>query len=142
MCPSVFRGVNWRNGFGAKLDRLHFAKGSGTITDRRIPPSDDMASEQIKKRASLLQSKIQKPVRFEISKGMRASVAEWMEDPPMVGSEFLWRGRFHARLYILIRQYARTLRDPFNASDESHPNRQENRQPARSAAAAGTYQDG
>lgn len=42
---------------------------------------------------------------------MRASVAEWMEDPPMVGSEFLWRGRFHARLYISIRQYARTLRD-------------------------------
>jgi site-specific recombinase XerD len=59
----------------------------------------------------LLQSKTQKPVRFEITEGTRASVAKWMEDPLMVGSEFLWPGRFHERLCISTRQYARIVRD-------------------------------
>ncbi|GGX60916.1 hypothetical protein GCM10007385_32730 [Tateyamaria omphalii] len=35
---------------------------------------DVMASGQIKERASVLQSKTQKPVRFEITEGTRASV--------------------------------------------------------------------
>jgi hypothetical protein len=29
----------------------------------------------------------------------------------MVGSEFLWPGRFHERLHISTRQYARIVRD-------------------------------
>ena len=44
----------------------------------RIRGVDVMASGQIKARASILQSKTQKPVRFEISEGTRASVAKWM----------------------------------------------------------------
>jgi site-specific recombinase XerC len=72
---------------------------------------DVMASAKIKARASVLQSKTQKPVRFEISEGTRASVANWMEDPLMVGSEFLWPGRFHVSLHISTRQYARIVRD-------------------------------
>ena len=61
--------------------------------------------------ASVLQSKTQKPVRFEISEGTRASIAKWMEDELMVGSEYLWPGRFHERLHISTRQYARIVRD-------------------------------
>ena len=72
---------------------------------------DVMASGQIKERASVLQSKTQKPVRFEISEGARASVEKWMEDQLMVGSEYLWPGRFHERLHISTRQYARIVRD-------------------------------
>jgi site-specific recombinase XerC len=72
---------------------------------------DVMASRQIKAQASVLQCKTQKPVRFEISEGTRASVTKWMEDPLMVGSEFLWPGRFHERLHITTRQYARIVRD-------------------------------
>jgi hypothetical protein len=77
----------------------------------RMKVVDVMASGQIKARASVLQSKTQKPVRFEISEGTRASVAKWMEDPLMVGSEYLWPGRFHERLNISTRQYARIVRD-------------------------------
>ncbi len=66
----------------------------------RMKVADVMASGQIKARASVLQSKTQKPVRFEISEGTRASVAKWMEAPLMVGSKFLWPGRFHERLHI------------------------------------------
>jgi hypothetical protein len=36
---------------------------------------DVMSSGQIKERASVLQSKAQKPVRFKISEGTRASLA-------------------------------------------------------------------
>ena len=72
---------------------------------------DVMASGQIKERASVLQSKTQKPVRFEISEGTRASVQKWMENELMVGSEYLWLGRFHERLHISTRQYARIVRD-------------------------------
>lgn len=72
---------------------------------------DIMASGQIKERASVLQSKTQKPVRFEISEGTRASLARWMREPLMIGSEYLWPGRFHERLHISTRQYARIVRD-------------------------------
>ena len=58
----------------------------------------------------MLQSKTQKPVRFEISEGTRASLAKWLEHPLMVGSEYLWPGRFHERLHISTRQYARIVR--------------------------------
>jgi len=34
-----------------------------------------------------------------------------MKDLRMVGSEFLWPGRFHERLHISTRQYARIVRD-------------------------------
>jgi integrase len=77
----------------------------------RIKVVDVIASRQIKASASVLQSKTQKPVRFEVSEGTRASVAKWMEDPLIVGSEFLWPGRFHERLHISTRQYARIVRD-------------------------------
>ena len=70
-----------------------------------------MTSGKIKERASVLQSKTQKPVRFEISEGTRASLEKWMLDPLMVGSEYLWPGRFHERLHISTRQYARIVRD-------------------------------
>lgn len=72
---------------------------------------DVMASGQIKERASVLQSKTQKPVRFDIFEGSRASVAKWMDDPLIIGSEYLWPGRFHERLHISTRQYARIVRD-------------------------------
>lgn len=73
--------------------------------------ADVMASGQLMERASNLQSKTQKPVPFEISEGTRASVAKWMKDPVVVGSEYLWPGRFHVRLHLSTRQCARIVRD-------------------------------
>ena len=34
---------------------------------------------------------------------------EWLNDPAMVGSEFLWPGRFHYPDHISTRQYARLV---------------------------------
>ncbi len=72
---------------------------------------DVMAYGQSKERASVVQSKTQKPVRFEISEGSRTSVEKWMEDELMADSEYLWPGRFHERLHISTREYARIVRD-------------------------------
>lgn len=71
---------------------------------------DIMAYGQIKERASVLQSNTQKSVRFEISEGTRRSVERWMEDELMVGSKNIWPRRFHERLHISTRQYARIER--------------------------------
>lgn len=60
----------------------------------KIKVTDVMSSGQIKERASVLRSKTQKPVRFEISKGTRASIEKWVVDELMVESEYLWPGRF------------------------------------------------
>lgn len=77
----------------------------------KMKVADVMASSQIKERASVLQSKTKKPVRFEISEGTRTSLERWMQDPFMVGSEYLWPGRFRERFHISTRQYARIVRD-------------------------------
>ena len=72
---------------------------------------DVYAAGQVKERTSIIQSKTQKPVRFEIAEGTRKSLLRWMEEPLMVGSEYLWPGRFHERLHISTRQYARLVRE-------------------------------
>lgn len=77
----------------------------------KLKVSDVYAAGQIKERASVLQSKTRKPVRFEISEGTRKSVSNWLKDPQTIGSEYLWPGRFHEPLHISIRQYARPVRE-------------------------------
>ena len=73
--------------------------------------ADVYAAGQVKERASITQSKTKQPVRFEITEGTRNSLAAWLDDPLMVGSEHLWPGRFHERRHISTRQYARLVRD-------------------------------
>ena len=77
----------------------------------KLMVADVYAAGQVKERTSIIQSKTQKPVRFEITEGTRTSLLRWMEEPLMVGSEYLWPGRFHERLHISTRQYARLVRE-------------------------------
>jgi site-specific recombinase XerC len=72
---------------------------------------DVFAAGQVKERASVLQSKTRRPVQFEITEGTRSSVLRWLESPAMIGSEFLWPGRFHDRPHVSTRQYSRLLKD-------------------------------
>ena len=77
----------------------------------RLQVADVFAAGQVKERTSVLQSKTQKPVRFELTEGTRKSIARWLKDPRMIGQEFLWPGRFHEPVHISTRQYARLVRD-------------------------------
>ncbi len=76
----------------------------------RLKVADVFAAGQVKERTSITQSKTWSPVRFEISGCTRTSLAAWLEDPAMIGSEHLWPGRFHGRPHISTRQYARLVR--------------------------------
>lgn len=77
----------------------------------KLKVADVYAAGQVKDRASIIQSKTRKPVRFEITEGTRKSITAWLNDPLMIGSEHLWPGRFHERLHISTRQYARLVRE-------------------------------
>jgi len=77
----------------------------------RMKVEDVYSAGQVKERASVLQSKTKKPVRFEITDGTRKSVTKWLDNPQMIGSEFPWPGRFHDRLHISTRQYAHLVRE-------------------------------
>ena len=72
--------------------------------------ADVYLAGRMKERASILQTKTQKPVRFEITGTTQKSVQNWIESPAMIGSDFLWPGRIHERLHISTRQYARIVR--------------------------------
>lgn len=73
--------------------------------------ADVYAAGQIKERTSILQSKTKKPVRFELSEGTRTSLVRWLDDPMMVGHEYLWPSRFHDPLHVSTSQYARLVQE-------------------------------
>ena len=77
----------------------------------KLRVADVFVAGQVKERTSITQSTTQKPVRFEITNGTRKSLAHWMTQPAMIGSEFLWPRRFHERLHISTRQYAQLVRN-------------------------------
>ena len=73
--------------------------------------NDAYAAGHVKERASVIQSKTHKPVRFEITDTTRKALEQWIKDPEMIGSEYLWPSRVHARPHLSTLQYARTKRD-------------------------------
>ena len=76
----------------------------------RLLVSDVFVAGCVKERASILQSKTNQPVQFEITDGTRKSLCDWITDPLMSGSDYLWPGRFHEPDHISTRQYARLVK--------------------------------
>jgi integrase len=75
-----------------------------------IRVTDVFAAGHAKERASIVQSKTGKPVRFEITETTRLSLEQWISDPEMTGLGFLWPSRLHSSLHLSTRQYARIVR--------------------------------
>ena len=75
----------------------------------RLRVADVFAAGKVKERASVLQSKTGKPVRFEVTEGTRTSLRAWLDVPQMKHAEYLWPGRLHDRHHIGTRQYARLV---------------------------------
>lgn len=71
---------------------------------------DVYAAGRVKERASMIQSKTGKPVRFEITETTRQSLEQWIRDPEMICLKFLWPSRIHGSLHLSTRQYARIVR--------------------------------
>ena len=76
----------------------------------RLRVVDVLAAGQVKERTAIIQRKTQRPIRFEITKVTRDALAAWLGAPRMVGSEYLWPGRFRDRPHISTRQYARLVK--------------------------------
>jgi integrase len=77
----------------------------------RLKVAEVFPAGLVKERVSITRSKTRHPVRFEITEGTCKSIAAWLDDPAMSGSEFLWPGRFLDRLYISTCRYVRLVRD-------------------------------
>jgi integrase len=71
---------------------------------------DVFAAGRVKERASMVQSKTGKAVRFEITETTRQSLDRWIREPEMIGLEFLWPSRIHGSPHLSTRQYARIIR--------------------------------
>ncbi len=71
--------------------------------------ADVFAAGQVKERASIIQSKTRKQVWFEITEGACNSRADWLDNPAIAGSEYLWPERFDERLRL--QRHARADRE-------------------------------
>ncbi|MEQ3708285.1 MAG: tyrosine-type recombinase/integrase [Tateyamaria sp.] len=72
---------------------------------------DLLRDDKIRERVSVVQSKTNKPVQFELAENTRETVTNWIKSPEMTGCLFLFPSRFHDRPHISTRQYGRLVRD-------------------------------
>lgn len=77
----------------------------------RLKVTDLVIGDRVRDRVTVIQSKTQMPVRFEVSENTRESIWNWVCRPEMRGCEFLFPSRFHDSPHISTRQYARLVRD-------------------------------
>ncbi|KZK80179.1 hypothetical protein PsW64_02741 [Pseudovibrio sp. W64] len=77
----------------------------------RLKIVDVFTAGRVKERTSIIQNKTGKPVQFELMEGTRSALSKWIDSPEMIGSEYLWLGRFHDRPHISTQQYGRMLKE-------------------------------
>lgn len=71
--------------------------------------ADVSNGETVNNRATVLQQKTGRPVRFEITRKSRKAVAEWIERASLVGTDYLFPSRIHRSQHLSTRQYSRML---------------------------------
>jgi len=77
----------------------------------KLKVTELVSNERVRERVSVIQSKTNKPVQFELTENTRNSVADWVESPEMIGCVCMFPSRFHDRPHISTRQYGRLVRD-------------------------------
>ena len=73
--------------------------------------SDLFRDDRVRERVSVVQSKTNKPVQFELAESTRETVTNWIKSPEILGCQFMFPSRFHDRPHISTRQYGRLVRD-------------------------------
>lgn len=61
----------------------------------RLQVRDVFAAGQVRERASVIQQKTGRPVRFAITETTRTCLKQWIASPAMTGMQYLWPSRFH-----------------------------------------------
>ncbi len=77
----------------------------------RLKTSDLVAGDRVRERATVIQSKTNRPVQFEVSENTRDSIWNWVCSPEMLRCTCLFPSRFHERPHVSTRQYARLVRN-------------------------------
>ena len=77
----------------------------------RLKTSDLVAGDRVRERVSVIQSKTNRPVQFEVSENTRDSIWNWVCCPEMLRCTYLFPSRFHDRPHVSTRQYARLVRN-------------------------------
>ncbi|MGB7263790.1 MAG: tyrosine-type recombinase/integrase [Albidovulum sp.] len=77
----------------------------------RLKVVDLVSSDSVRERVSVIQSKTNRPVQFEVSESTRDSIWNWVHCPEMLGCTFLFPSRFHDRPHVSTRQYGRLVRN-------------------------------
>ena len=75
----------------------------------KIRVSDISSGGQVNSRATIMQQKTQRPVRFEITSRTRSSIECWIEAAELSSSRYLFPSRMHGSLHLSTRQYARIV---------------------------------
>ncbi|WP_299851897.1 tyrosine-type recombinase/integrase [uncultured Roseovarius sp.] len=76
----------------------------------KLRVTDLVGTGRVRERVSVIQSKTNRPVQFELTENTRDSVTNWIASPVMVGCCFMFPSRFHDRPHISTRQYGRLVR--------------------------------
>ena len=65
--------------------------------------------DRVGQRATVLQQKTQRPVKFEITKQTRAAISAWVAQASLQQNTFLFPSRLHSSPHLSTRQYARIV---------------------------------
>lgn len=71
--------------------------------------SDVSNGDTINNRATVLQQKTGRPVRFEITRKSRKSLNDWIECAELEGSDYLFPSRIRSSEHLSTRQYSRIV---------------------------------
>ncbi len=75
----------------------------------KLKVSDVLHGDRVVSRATVMQQKTKRPVRFEITEATREVLSAWIEYANLNGSQFLFPSRHHRSPHLSTRQYARLV---------------------------------
>lgn len=77
----------------------------------KLRVSDLAYGQSVMSRAHVIQQKTNTPVQFEITKGTRESIQNWINKAKLKSGDFLFKSRIHKSAHITVRQYNRIFRN-------------------------------
>ena len=77
----------------------------------KLTVTDLVKDDRVRERVSIIQSKTNKPVQFELIENTRDAVIAWTRSPEMIGCRFMFPSHVHDSPHISTRQFGRLVRD-------------------------------
>jgi integrase len=75
----------------------------------RLWVTDLVSDDRVRERVSIVQSKTNKPFKFELTENTRDTIYTWVRSAEMIRCRFMFPSRFHDRAHISTRQYGRLV---------------------------------